>query len=361
MSPLIDLSSDTATRPSEKMREAMAKAEVGDDQKGEDPTVNDLQRRVADLLGMEAALFLPTATMANQIAIKVQTQPGDEAIVERTAHIVTAEAGGPAVLSGIMLHTVHGHRGTFTPSQLVAGIRGDDPHFPRTRLVCVEQTANRGGGAVWPIELLRDIADTAHARGLAAHLDGSRLINAVIASGIAALEHTRGYDSVTFCLSKGLGCPVGALLAGSRPFVAEARRYKHLFGGAMRQAGIIAAAGLYALDHNIDRLTEDHANAKLLAEGLADIAFIDIDIGGVETNLVFFDVARTGFTGPEFVHHLKNRGVRMGCSGGTTVIRAVTHLDIARSDIDKTIDLVRQMILEPDESRSERERAVAHA
>ena len=337
---MIDLSSDTVTKPSQPMLAAMMSASVGDDQRQEDPTVNALQEKVANLLGKETAIFLPSATMANEIALKVHTQPGDEAIVERSCHFITSEAGGPAFLSGVMLHMIEGTRGMFTPRQVEEGIRRDDPHCPRTRVVCVEQTTNRGGGAVWPLEKLRSIADTAHKRSLTTHMDGSRLMNAVVASGIAAREHAHGYNSVTFCLTKGLGCPIGALLAGDRDFIRQARRYKHLFGGAMRQAGIIAAAGLYALDHNVERLREDHDNAKLLAKLIAEIPSIDVDPAEVESNLFYFNVAKTGLSGQEFVSRLTAAGVRMTASAGPTLLRAVTHLDVTRADIEAAAHIV---------------------
>ena len=343
MATLIDLSSDTATRPSPEMRAFMMQAPVGDEQKQEDPTVNALQERVAALLGKEAALFVPSATMANEIAVKVHTRPGDEVILDRTAHLVHAEAGGPAVLSGVMLYTVQGVRGVFTAQQVEEAIRRDDPHQPRTRLVSVEQTSNLGGGTVWPLAALRAVAQVAHRRQLRTHMDGARLMNAVVASGVPAHEQARGYDSVTFCLTKGLGCPVGALVAGDREFIREARRYKQLFGGAMRQAGIIAAAGLYALDHNVDRLAEDHANAKLLARGLAEIPGVTLDLEHVETNMVFFDVAQTGLTAQDVVDRLLAHGVRMGAVG-RTLIRAVTHLDVSRTDVERAVAVAQEVL-----------------
>ncbi len=343
MATLIDLSSDTATRPSPEMRAFMMQAPVGDEQKQEDPTVNALQERVAALLGKEAALFVPSATMANEIAVKVHTRPGDEVILDRTAHLVHAEAGGPAVLSGVMLYTVQGVRGVFTAQQVEEAIRRDDPHQPRTRLVSVEQTSNLGGGTVWPLAALRAVAEVAHRRQLRTHMDGARLMNAVVASGVPAHEQARGYDSVTFCLTKGLGCPVGALVAGDREFIREARRYKQLFGGAMRQAGIIAAAGLYALDHNVDRLAEDHANAKLLARGLAEIPGVTLDLEHVETNMVFFDVAQTGLTAQDVVDRLLAHGVRMGAVG-RTLIRAVTHLDVSRTDVERAVAVAQEVL-----------------
>jgi threonine aldolase len=340
---MIDLSSDTATKPSKAMLAAMMVAPVGDDQRQEDPTVNALQERVADLLGKEAALFLPSATMANEIALKVHTQPGDEAIVERSSHFVTSEGGGPAFLSGVMLHMIEGKRGIFTAQQVEAGIRREDPHCPPTRLVCVEQTSNRGGGSVWPLDTLRSVAEIAREHALATHLDGSRLMNAAVASGIEAREHVRGYDSVTFCLTKGLGCPIGALLAGNRGVVRAARRYKHLFGGAMRQAGIVAAAGIYALDHNVERLKDDHANAKRLAELIASASNLAVDVEGVETNLVYVDVAQTGLSGPEFAKELLVRGVRVTSSAGPTLIRAVTHLDVSRSEVEQAGHIIAEL------------------
>ena len=340
---LIDLSSDTATRPSAAMRAFMAEAPVGDEQRQEDPTVNALQERVAELLGKERALYLPSATMANEIAVKVHTQPGDEVILDRTAHIVNAEAGGPALLSGVMLHTVQGIRGVFTAQQAEEGIRRTGPHYPRTRLVSVEQTSNLGGGTVWPLDLLRAVADIARRHALRTHMDGARLMNAVVASGIPAADQARGYDSVTFCLTKGLGCPVGALVAADRDFIAEGLRYKHLFGGAMRQAGIIAAAGLYALDHNVERLADDHANARILARGLAEISGIRLDVAHVETNIVFFDVAGTGCTAGEAAARLLARGVRIGAVG-RTLMRAVTHLDVTRADVERAVSVAQDVL-----------------
>jgi threonine aldolase len=340
---LIDLSSDTATRPSPEMRAFMAQAPVGDEQKQEDPTVNALQERVAALLGKEAALYLPSATMANEIAVKTHTRPGDEVILDRTAHIVNAEAGGPAFLSGVMLYTVQGTRGIYTARQVEEGIRRDDPHCARTRLVCVEQTSNLGGGTVWPIEQLRAVAEAAHRHHLRTHMDGARLMNAVVASGIPASEQTIGWDSVTFCLTKGLGCPVGALVAGEREFIGEARRYKHLFGGAMRQAGIIAAAGLFALDHNVERLAQDHTNARILARGLAEIPGIRIDVAHVETNLVFFDVTGTGLSAREVAARLLARGVRIGATGAT-LMRAVTHLDVSQADVERAVAIAQEVL-----------------
>ncbi len=342
MEKIIDLISDTATQPSRGMREFMMQAPVGDEQRQEDPTVNALQERVALLVGKEAALFLPSATMANEIAVKVHTQPGDEVIADITAHIVNAEVGGPAVHSGVMVQTLQGIRGVFTPEQVDQAVRRPGAHYPRTRLVAVEQTSNLGGGTVWPLQTLRSVAAAARRHGRRTHMDGARLMNAVAASGISAREQTQGYDSVTFCLTKGLGCPVGALVAGDHGFIAEARRDKHLFGGAMRQAGIIAAAGLYALDHNVDRLGEDHAHAKILARGLAEIPGVGIEGDHIETNIVFFDVGGLGLTAADAVERLLARGIRMGAMG-RTIIRAVTHLDISRADVERAVEIAQEV------------------
>ena len=343
VSSLIDLISDTATRPSPGMRAFMAEAPVGDEQRQEDPSVNALQERVGALLGKEKALYLPSATMANEIAVKVHAQPGDAVILEATAHIFTAEAGGPALLSGVTVHTVPGVRGVFTAQQVERAIMADNPHYPRTRLVSVEQTANLGGGTVWPLAALRAVAEMAQRHGLRTHMDGARLMNAVVASGIAAPTYAQGYHSVTLCLTKGLGCPVGALVAGDGEFIKEARRFKHLFGGAMRQAGIIAAAGLYALDHNVERLAEDHTNAKILARGLAEIPGIQIEVEHVETNMVFFDVAGLDITAQEAVARLWEEGVRMGVAGRTR-IRAVTHLDVTQAQVERAVEVAQRLL-----------------
>jgi threonine aldolase len=334
---MIDLSSDTATLPTVAMRRVMAEAPVGDDQRGEDPTVNALQERAADLLGKEAALFLPSATMANQIAIRAQTRPGDEVICHENAHIRLYEGGGPAVLSGCLLYPLPGARGHFTAEQVRAAIRPDDPHFARTRLVCVENSHNFAGGCVWRVNDINPVVDAARTAGLALHLDGSRLLNAAIALGTSAADLARPFDTVTLCLSKGLGAPVGAVLAGSRELVGEARRWKHVFGGAMRQAGIVAAGGLYALDYNVDRLAEDHANAARLAAGLAEIPGVRLD-PPPETNLVFFNVAETGLTGAEASARLLAGGVRSSRMGETR-LRFVAHLDISSADIDRVIEI----------------------
>lgn len=343
---IIDLRSDTATRPSEAMRRFMAYAPVGDEQIREDPTVNELQETTAALLGKEAALFLPSTTMANQIAFKVLTNPGDEILIEATAHPVHFEAGGLAFHSGLMVHPIEGERGLFRPEQVEAAIRPDNPHHCRTTCLSIENTHNMGGGTIWPLDLLLAVCRAGKKHGLKLHLDGSRLLNAAVATGIPAGEYAAPFDAVALCFTKGLGAPVGSCLAGSKEIIEEARRYKHLFGGAMRQAGIIAAGALYALRHNVDRLAEDHANAQKLAQGLADIPGIDIDPRHVETNLVFFNVAKTGLTPAEISRRLREEhGVLILPTLGSGRMRAVTHLDINAEDIDIALQAIKKVVI----------------
>lgn len=340
---LIDLSSDTATRPSPDMRRYMAEAPVGDEQRREDPTVNRLQEMVAELTGKEAALFLPSGTMCNAIAIKVHTQPGDEIILDRTAHPYTSEGGGPAALAGVSVALLDGVRGVFTAAQVESAIRHTGPHAPQSRLVSIENTTNAGSGKIWPLETAREVTDIARGHDLKTHMDGARLLNAVVASGIPATEWGALVDTVWIDLSKGLGCPVGAVLAGTTEDMERARRYKHLYGGAMRQAGIIAAAGVYALEHNVERLREDHSNARRLANGLAEIPGIEIDPEEIETNIVFFDVAETGRSAADINDAITERGVRMGGRG--TRIRAVTHLDVTTDDIDRALESLHEVVV----------------
>lgn len=342
---LIDLYSDTATRPTAAMRRAIAEAEVGDEQKGEDPTVNRLQAMVAELLGKEAALFLPSGTMCNEIALKVHTRPADAFLADRQAHLYGSEAGGPAFLSGVLPKLLDGDRGIFTPEQVEEAIAPGSWYVSPTRLLCVEQTHNFGGGRVWPLDQLRAVCAVARRHGLATHMDGARLMNAVVASDIPAREWAASCDSAWVDLSKGLGAPVGGVLAGAADFIREARRYKHIFGGAMRQAGIIAAAGVYALEHHIERLADDHANARRLAAGLAELPGVRVENPVPETNIVFFDATPAGLPAPEFVARLLVRGVRMGATAPRRV-RAVTHLDIAEADIDRALVAVRAVLAE---------------
>lgn len=333
---IVDLFSDTKTRPTAAMRTAMAAAEVGDERAGEDPTVNALTERCAALLGKEAALYLPSGTMCNEIALAVHCRPGDEVLCDATSHIIGFEGGGPAALAGVMLNPIAGRRGIFDAPQLEAKLRADNPQAPRQRLVEVEQTSNLGGGAVWPLATLRAVAARARAAGLATHMDGARLFNAAVASDVSAAEYARDFDSVWVDFSKGLGAPGGAVLAGTRAFVAEARRWQYRIGGAMRQSGIIAAACLYALDHHVERLAEDHANARRLAAGLATLPGIAIDPATVETNLVYFEIADPRFDAAALAAATLARGVRL-CPMGPRLVRAVTHLDVSTQDIDTAL------------------------
>jgi threonine aldolase len=339
---IIDLYSDTHTRPTPGMRRAMAEAEVGDEQMMQDPTVNALCERVAALLGKEAAVYLPSGTMANQIAFRVQCRPGDEIILDETAHPIHAEAGGAAALAGAMLRGIKGERGIFTGEQVRAAVRSGSRHEPRSRLLSVENTSNHGGGAVWPLTRIHDVTEMAREHRLACHMDGARLMNAVVASGVTAEVFAEPFDSLWIDFSKGLGAPVGAVLAGSRALIDEAWRFKQQMGGAMRQAGIIAAACLYALDHHVERLAEDHANARHLAEGLAEIPGIDLDPATVETNIVWLEI-HGPISAPDLAAALKERGVLIGAFGPTRM-RAVTHLDVDRADIDAALQALRRAL-----------------
>jgi threonine aldolase len=319
------------------MREAMANAEVGDEQKREDPTVNELERRGAEFLGQQEAVFVPTATMANQIALNILGRPGDALLVERHAHIILSELGGPAVHSGLLTIQLHGTNGRFSPEQVVAEIRDrTSVHVPPTRIVAVENTHNSSGGRVWPLEEIRAMAATCREHELAFHLDGARLVNAAVASRVPAAEIGREFDTVTLCFSKGLGCPLGALIAGNSELMQDARRAKHKFGGAMRQAGIVAAACLYALDHHVDRIAEDHARARRLAEGLTD-AGVRLDLEQVETNFVQIDV---GSDRAAAIERMKANGVLVSTTVHPTIVRAVTHLDINDVDVERAIEAI---------------------
>ena len=338
---MIDLRSDTATRPTAGMRAAIAAAAVGDEQKREDPTVNELEARGAALLGQEAAVFLPTATMANQIALRLHTQPGDELLGEENCHVFISELGGPAVHSGVVTRGLPGVAGRFAPEQVRAAARVPAIHSPRTRVVWVENTHNASGGRIWPLPELDELRAVCDELDLRFHLDGARLLNAAVGSGEEAATIGRRFDTVTLCLSKGLGCPLGALLAGSEEAMTRARRFKHLFGGAMRQAGIVAAAGVYALDHHVERLADDHARAKRLAVGLAE-AGLTVDPDRVETNFVQVDVAP--LTPAEAIARLAEHGVGLSATIHPTLLRAVTHLDVDDDDIDRALELIPQAL-----------------
>ena len=333
----VNLYSDTQTRPTAGMRAAMAAAEVGDEQRRADPTVNALQERVAKLLGHEAALFLPSGTMCNEIALRLHVRPGGDAILlDRTAHPLVAEAGGPAAVSGAVLVALDGEGGVFTPAQLDAATSAPgDRYAPRSRVVSVEQTTNLGGGRVWPLQTISDVVGVARRRGLRAHLDGARLLNAVVASGVAAASYASPFDTAWIDFTKGLGAPVGACLAGSQELIEEAWRYKQMWGGAMRQAGILASAALYALDHHVERLSDDHANARFLADGLAELPGVRLDPATVETNIVIFAVDdATGLAA-----RLGTHGVEVSRVDAAR-LRMVTHLDVDRAGCERGLAAV---------------------
>jgi threonine aldolase len=339
---VINLYSDTQTRPVAAMREAMARAEVGDEQRGEDPTITSLCERVAGLLGKPAAVFLPSGTMCNAIGFRLHIRPGGDAVhLHPTSHPIVAEGGGPSALSGAVLAPVNGDGGMFTAGALEAALfPAADRYKPRSRLVSVEQTTNLAGGRVWPLAQLRAVLEVAARDGLRTHLDGARLMNAVVASGVPAAQWARGFDTAWIDFTKGLGAPVGAVLAGSAELIREAWRYKQMMGGSLRQAGIVAAGCLWALDHHVDRLAEDHANARILAEGLAELPGVTLDPGTVETNIVVFALAGA----PEFCRRLEaEHGVRMGALGADRV-RAVTHHDVDTAGVHHAVDAVQAML-----------------
>ena len=336
---MIDLRSDTVTLPTPEMREAMYKAFVGDDVFGDDPTINNFEERVAEILGKEAAVYMPSGTMTNQVAIRTHTEPGDEILLEQSAHVYFNEAGATAALSGAICRLIPGDRGVFGADDMEAAIRPLNDHYPRTKLVCVENTANRGGGKVWPLEKLAEVKKTADENGLKIHLDGARIWNAAAAMNIPESEIAKHFDSVSVCFSKGLGAPVGSALAGNNDFIMEARRFRKQFGGGMRQAGIIAAGALYALENNRDRLTDDHDNAKILAKGLAEINGIEINPDDVETNIINFHVQ--GMTIDELIDKLNKQGTHVLPKDSIT-IRAVTNLMVSESQINIALDHVRK-------------------
>ena len=339
---MILLTSDTETKPTPAMRQAIANAEVGDEQKGEDPTVNQLLERVTDLLGKEDALFFACGTICNFVSIKTHTRPADVVLAEQMSHIIRAESGGAALSSGVLIEAIASERGIFTVDALDRALErvATAPYLYSAipRLLCVEQTHNFRGGSIWQLNQLREVCDFSRQQGLATHMDGARLLNAVVATQTTAKDFAACVDSVWIDFTKGLGAPIGAVLAGTREFISEARRYKHIFGGAMRQAGIVAAGCLYALDHHVERLQEDHDNATYLARRLSEIEGITVRDTKPETNIVFFDVSRLGLDNAMFLTLLQERGVKMGAVGHS--IRAVTHLDVTRADIDFAVDAI---------------------
>ncbi len=340
---MIDLRSDTVTKPTPGMMAAMMAAPVGDDVYGEDPTINALEAKVADYLGLEAALFVPSGTMANQIAVRLHCRPGEELLCEASSHVVLWEGGGPAALSGVSVHTVGGKNGLLDSATVQRGLRPNDIHGPHSRLVWLENTHNRGGGTVQSSDSIREISQWARSQQLALHLDGARLWNAVVASGIPAKTWAQHFDTVTVCFSKGLGAPVGSALAGSAEQIQRARRFRKLLGGAMRQAGILAAACIYAMDHHIDRLKDDHTNAQLLADAIREVRGLKLAPEVVETNLVWFEVDGDRFRTPQDVtSKLKEQGVLMSALGESTV-RACTHYGVSRGDCERAAEAIRSL------------------
>ena len=342
----IDLRSDTVTKPSKAMRQAIAEAEVGDDVFEDDPTVKKLEEMVAELLGKEKALFVPSGTMANEVAIKSQTKPGDEVILEEDSHIYNYEVGAPSVLCGVQLNPLKGERGVLTIQQILDHIRPEDIHVPQTTLICLENTHNRAGGTIYPLEEIKKIRGATKPFGIKIHLDGARLWNATIATGIPLDEYARHFDSVSVCLSKGLGAPIGSVISGTSDFIQIARRNRKMFGGGMRQVGIIAAAGIYAIENNFNRLIEDHRNAKALAQGLSKILKISVDLESVQTNIVVIEIKEIGMEVGEVLEKLKKRGV-LAVPFGKTKIRCVTHLDVNRDDIYRALEVFKQVFENP--------------
>ena len=345
---MIDLRSDTVTRPTQAMRAAMAEAEVGDDLYGDDPTVNALEARVAEILGKEAAVYMPTGTMTNQVALRAHTEHGDEVLMDVNAHLVRYEGGAPAALAGLTVRPLMGKRGIFTAADVNAAVNVDHPFVlhrttPPQRLLCAENTHNVGGGSVWPLECLVDVAEAGRSHGLSTHLDGARLWHASVASGTPEADYAAPFDSVSVCFSKGLGAPIGSALAGSAAFVERARRFKQVFGGGFRQAGIIAAGALHALEHHRERLSEDHRNARSLADGLASIEGISVEPTQVETNIVRFSVE--AMAAGDFVDRCFARHVHL-LPGGERSVRAVTHLDVTADQVEQSLEAIRLVIEE---------------
>jgi len=330
---MIDLRSDTVTKPTPGMRQAMANAEVGDDVYGEDPTVNRLEAMAAGLLGKEAGLFVPTGVMGNQLCLRLHTQPGDEVIVEGSAHLIRYEGGSASSMSGVQLCCVSGTRGLLSPEAVAKAIRRPDLHTPSTTLLCLEQTHNVGGGSVYSLETIERIAGIARQHDVALHLDGARLFHAVVKTGVDAAEYAKVFDTVSFCLSKGLGAPVGSIVVSDAARIQKLRRLRKIFGGGMRQVGILAAAGIYALDHHIARLAEDHEHARQLAILLQAIPGIEIDVDAVETNIMMFQVPCSAKTTDMILAECREAGVLLNAIGDRA-FRVVTHLDVSGDDMD---------------------------
>lgn len=342
METFIDLRSDTVTQPTPEMLQAIISAQVGDDCSREDPTVNRLEAMAASRLGKEAGLLVPSGTMGNLVSVLAHTHRGDEVIMESECHIYYYEVGSISAVAGVIPRLVKGNHGVLDPDDLKKAIRGEDIHYPTPTLIAVENTHNRGGGTVTSVEQSRAICDVAKDRGLSTHLDGARIFNAAVALGVDARELAQPFDSVMFCLSKGLSAPVGSVVVGSREFIERARRYRKMLGGGMRQAGIIAAAGIVALETMVDRLEEDHINARYLGEGLAEISGIQVELETVQTNMVYFDVGELGFDSVSFLKELEMRKVRASLRPPTGV-RMVTHRHISRENISYVLEVVEEI------------------
>jgi threonine aldolase len=338
--PDVDLYSDTKTRPTQAMRKAICEAEVGDEQSFEDPTVTKLTRRMAEMLGHEDAVFLPSGTMANEISVLLHCAPGDELIAHETSHLLNFEGGAPAALAGVMTRSLTGEAGTFEPDALQNAVRVRNRLLPISKMVVVEQATNLGGGALWDLDQLKQVAAVARKNDLKLHLDGARLMNAVVATGVRPIEYGSMFDTVFVDFTKGLGAPLGAVLAGSADLIQRAWRLKQRLGGSMRQAGMMAAGCLYALDHHIERLAEDHRNAERLAEGLGDLSGISVE--KPRTNMVFADVGGLGMNAAEFAARMAGKGIRVSVVGQTR-IRAVTHLDVDADAVEKAINAARDV------------------
>ena len=338
---MIDLRSDTVTQPDSRMREVMMSAEVGDDVLGDDPTVRALEEKTAALLGKEAAVYTPSGTMANQIALRSQTEPGREIILDETAHMYNYEGGAAAALSGVTCKLLRGERGIFSGEMVRGALRSENVHYPPTALVVVENTSNRGGGSIWPLEKIRGVRELCLDRGLRTHLDGARLWNASVATGISLSEYASHFDTVSVCFSKGLGAPVGSALVGDREVIKRACRFRKMFGGGMRQAGIIAAGAIFALENNLERLSVDHRNSAKLAAGIEEIPGVEIDPDTVETNIVIFEV--TAMPAAKLVKLLGERGVAVLATSETN-IRAVTNLSVSEADIDAVLKILDEIL-----------------
>ncbi len=334
----IDLRSDTVTRPSRPMLEAMMRAEVGDDVFGEDPTVNQLQQTIAALFGKEAALFVPSGTMGNEVCIKVHTNPGDEIIVDEDSHIFVYETAAPSMLSGVQMMPIPNRKGVITAQQIREVIRPKVYWMPKTQLICLENTHGRSGASVFPIDEMKRIREVALENNINVHLDGARLWNASVATGIPVADYARYVDSLSVCFSKGLGAPVGSIIIGSKEFVEEARKYRKLFGGGMRQVGILAAAALFALEHNVDRLNEDHAKARTFAVGLSGLNTLKVDPDDVQTNMVILETVNTGMSQSEVLDLLKSKSVLL-TPERASCIRAVFHLDVTMEEVKRAIEV----------------------